>query len=150
MNESSRQDRIVVGLDQTPSSRAALQFALREGVVRGATVHVVTAWLFGASSFEVVDGAQAEEAALEVHLAQDEAIVRALDELQERPDVTRLVVRDVGGQTLIDEARNAVMLVIGRGSKNPLGRAFLGSVGEFCVRHATVPVVVVPAPSRVG
>ena len=37
---------------------------------------------------------------------------------------------------------------VGSGRKSVLVRALLGSVSEYCVRHARVPVVVVPDPSR--
>lgn len=45
---------------------------------------------------------------------------------------------------LVEEAQDALMLVVGSGRKGILARAFLGSSSAYCVRHATVPVVVVP------
>ncbi|MBA2523381.1 MAG: universal stress protein, partial [Solirubrobacterales bacterium] len=38
-------------------------------------------------------------------------------------------------------------LVVGTGRKGTLRRTLLGSVSEFCVRHARCPVVVVPDPA---
>jgi hypothetical protein len=41
------------------------------------------------------------------------------------------------------------MLVVGSSHKGMAARRLLGSVSEYCLRHARVPVVVVPDPSRV-
>lgn len=140
---------MVVGVDGSTGSLAALRFALEEGLARGATVQVVTSWLLGPPMRETItDEAYAEEAASAQRL-QDAAIYAATRDLAETPVISRLVVHDVGGATLIDAARDAAMLVVGSGRKSVLARAFLGSVSEFCVRHASVPVVVVPDPSRV-
>ena len=41
---------IVVGVDGSPGSLAALRWAIREGYVRGRRVHAVTAWEFPVES----------------------------------------------------------------------------------------------------
>jgi len=41
---------IVVGVDESPGSLAALRWAIREGYVRGRRVHAVTAWEFPVES----------------------------------------------------------------------------------------------------
>ena len=62
-------DRIVVGVDDSAGGRAALEYALREGVIRGAKVDVVGAyvlpdfwsgeavpgWAAGPSGYEIRD-----------------------------------------------------------------------------------------------
>lgn len=42
-------------------------------------------------------------------------------------------------------AADAAMLVVGSHGHGALGRALLGSVSTECARHATCPVVVIPA-----
>ncbi|MGH4011263.1 MAG: universal stress protein [Pseudonocardiaceae bacterium] len=42
-------------------------------------------------------------------------------------------------------ARDAAMLVVGRHRGGLIRQAVLGSVSAVCVRHATCPVVVIPA-----
>lgn len=139
---------VVVGVDGSAGALAALRFALQEGLSRGVTVQVVTSWLLGPPMRDtLMDQAYAEESAAARRI-QDQAIAAVSQDLTELPPITQLVVHDLGGATLIDAAREASMLVVGSGRKTFLARAFLGSVSEFCVRHASVPVVVVPDPSR--
>jgi len=38
------------------------------------------------------------------------------------------------------------MVVVGSGRQSSASRKVLGSVGEYCLRHASAPVVVVPEP----
>jgi nucleotide-binding universal stress UspA family protein len=45
---------------------------------------------------------------------------------------------------LVAESKGALMLVVGRHDRGAVGRALLGSVGNYVVAHATCPVVVVP------
>src|ERR1035441_7636168 len=44
MSEQSRNRRIVVGVDGSPASVAALRWAVRQAELTGATVEAVTAW----------------------------------------------------------------------------------------------------------
>jgi hypothetical protein len=59
-----------------------------------------------------------------------------------------VVLQNYGGHALVEAAHDAAMLVVGSGHKSLVARALLGSVSEYCVRHAKVPVVVVPDPAR--
>ena len=58
---------------------------------------------------------------------------------------TTQVVRGHAGTVLTDESRDADLLVVGsRGHGTAVGM-LLGSVSQYCVQHATCPVVVVRA-----
>lgn len=144
---------IVVGVDGSPGSRAALRFALEEGAVRGVPVRLVTAWLLGPPMLDILPRKAHRAAADSARELQDsvlEDVVQSLPAGFELPALDRVVIQDVGGATLVDAARSGSMLVVGSGRKGALARSFLGSVSEFCVRHASVPVVVVPDPARTG
>ena len=61
------------------------------------------------------------------------------------PDVTVCprVVLGRAGQVLADAAEGADLLVLGNRGHRGLAEALLGSVGQYCVRHATCPVTIV-------
>jgi nucleotide-binding universal stress UspA family protein len=140
---------VVVGVDQTPGSRAALDFALREGLAHGCTVDVVTAWQWN-SPYEVLGHDATPEIAKAVAIGvQDAALQEALSRLDGRPVISQTVVHEYAAKVLVERADNASMLVVGSGRKNALSRALMGSVSEYCVRHSPAPVVVVPDPERV-
>jgi nucleotide-binding universal stress UspA family protein len=140
---------IVVGLDDSVGARAALRFALEEGLARGTTVLVVTTWILDGTVRDRVSDQLIRDEAHVVRLRQDQILAEVAAGLPVVPHVSQLVLHDVGGGPLVEAAQDALLLVVGSGRRGVLSRAFLGSVSEYCVRHSKVPVVVVPDPSRV-
>ena len=150
MNE---QTRVVVGVDGSAGSQAALRFALEEAAVRETGVRVVSALLppqywpeaYGISAPPTVDERKAE-------LRQ--AARRMVDEVVAgRPDlaVVPVELHEVQGQpagVLIEQSRGADLLVVGHRGRGGFASALLGSVGLQCVLHAQCPVTVV-RPARV-
>src|SRR6185436_19734341 len=93
---------LVVGVNGTDSSRAALAFAMKEAAERGSPLEVVTAW-----SGRVEGGRQAPESSREnAQLVQDRAVRRTLLETTVRPVLSRQVVEGAAGRVLIRIARN--------------------------------------------
>jgi len=151
VSPATRYRSIVVGVDGTPESGAALEFAFVEALDRNVPVLVLTTWM---PEFPLpVHGADHDDHDASARRLQDVAIRSVVAELGESPAYSQLVTQDVSGPALIAAARTAALLVVGTGRKGPLSRAFLGSVSEFCIRHSSVPVVVVPsrtAPAALG
>ncbi len=140
---------VVIGLDDSPGGRAALRFALEEGVARGVAVEVVTTWLLDTVIRDRITDQMIEDEGRIVAMMQDQILAEVARDLPAMPQVSRLVLHDAGGAPLVETAKNACMLVVGSGRKGPLARTFLGSVSEYCVRHSRVPVVVVADPALV-
>jgi nucleotide-binding universal stress UspA family protein len=139
---------IVVGLDDSRSARAALHwaagYARRTGLALRA-VHALS-WPFGVTS-PALDGTEAVR-----HLSFDEveAIYRAsitavFDEIHPRPDWLIQFARGDAGPVLVRQSQHASLLVIGTPEHVGLGRLIAGSVGHYCLSHATCPLVAVPA-----
>jgi len=143
-----RPGSIVVGLDDTAGARAALRFALEAGVARGVPVEVVTTFVVDMTVRDRVTPELIAEEARDVRREQDRIVTEVASEVSARPVISQVVLHDVGGAPLLEAARDAAMLVVGSGRRRPLDEMPLASVSEYCVRHARVPVVVVPDPSR--
>lgn len=139
---------IVVGLDNSAGARAALHFALDAGAARGIPVHVVTTFVVDMTVRDRITTDLIAEEARDVRREQDRIVAEALAGMPVQPAVSQAVLHDVGGEPLLQAAQDAVMLVVGSGRTRPLDEMPLASVSEYCVRHARVPVVVVPDPSR--
>jgi nucleotide-binding universal stress UspA family protein len=140
---------IVVGVDGSPGSESALDFALAEGVNRGLAVEVVTAWMLD-PAFRPLGHQTDVEGGRAVHQKrQDRLVAQALGRLEVRPKVSQLVVHDYAGRVLVARAEGGAMVVVGAGTQSSHSRKTLGSVAEYCIRHSSVPVVVVPEPDRV-
>ena len=136
-------DLIVVGVDQSRAAVGALDFALDEAMANGCADEVVTAWLWS-SPYDGMDHvtsiAEGQRAAMAV---QDRALRLALKGRTEQPFISQVVVHENAGRALVERAEGARMLVVGSARKGAVKRAVLGSVSEYCLRHAPAPVAVV-------
>lgn len=137
--------RIVVGVDGSDSSRAALAWAVRQAALTGAKVDAVHAWRnpvgysYGYGYAMVLPVTDVQKFARE---ALDEAIAEVAD-LAPGVEIRPLVVEDNPAQALLDNAKDADLLVVGRRGHGGFAEALLGSVGQHCVHHANCPVVVI-------
>lgn len=140
---------VVVGVDGSAKSVEALRFALDEGIRRGAAVEVVTAWLWDPAQREGKreEGrtvTSREEAGREAQRMQDRVVSEVLSELDQAPPVSQTVAHGYGADILREAARRASVLVVGHTPRGFRAHTVLGSVSEACLRHAPVPVLVVP------
>jgi nucleotide-binding universal stress UspA family protein len=139
---------VVVGVDGSPGSHAALRWAIDHAHASGAR-------LLAVNVFEPVvpmDFTGAGYAAMSVtdprmlRRAGHDLIDRMVREAAQgrTVDVQPLVLEAHNpGQALVRAARKASMLVVGAHHRHGLG-FLLGSTGASCVRHAGCPVLVVP------
>ena len=145
---------VVVGVDGSEGSRAALRYALEEAAIREARVQVVTAVrapdyfpTYGMPipppTEEIVADARAG--------AQREVdqVVAERDPADTSPPIGVQAVAGSPAAVLLGVARNADLLVLGHRGHGAFSSALLGSVGLQCVLHATCPVTIVrPTPSE--
>jgi nucleotide-binding universal stress UspA family protein len=133
---------IIVGIDGTELSKKALEWAVSEGQVRHTPVHVVHAWQFDPRT-NLLPRDQMKEESTELL----EREVAAVTGVARSENVSYSSVQGDAARVLHEVSEGADMLVLGSHQRNPVGELLLGSVSRECVRHATCPVVVVPAGS---
>jgi nucleotide-binding universal stress UspA family protein len=139
--------RIVAGVDGSPSSLAALRWAVRQAELTGGRVDAVIAWQNPAASglgwgITMVDDTDYGEIAAKM-LA--DAISEAADpaaDVRVRP----VVMEGHPARVLLDAASDADLLVIGSRGRGRFAGALLGSVTQHCAHHARCPVVVIREP----
>ncbi len=143
MDASERDNRrIVVGVDGSSASKAALTWAVREAARTGALVEAVSAYYWYPMPIQDIDYKK---------LARDvltEAIRDAVGDTGSVEVIPR-VVEGNATRALLDAARSADLLVVGNHGCHGFTEALLGSVAQHCIHHATCPVVVV-RESQVG
>jgi nucleotide-binding universal stress UspA family protein len=109
-------------------------------------VHVLS-WPLGATA----PGYDGKEAMRHPSFEEVDAIYRAsitavFDELDHpRPDWLIQFARGDAGAVLVRQSQDASLLVIGTPEDVGPGRLVAGSVGHYCLSHATCPLVAVPA-----
>ncbi len=137
--------RIVVGVDSSPSSRAALRWAVRQAKFTGGTVDAVIAWQipvmlqnYGWAPIYMEEaGDFAEDARKRIDAVISEEIEPADSGL-----VRSQVVHGHPAQVLLDAAADADLLVVGGRGHGSFAEALLGSVSQHCVHHAHCPVLI--------
>ena len=133
---------VVVGIDGSPVSEAALAFAFDAAAVRGVALVAVHAW-----SPTAVD--KALEPVMDWDAVADEEEAVLAERLsgwgQKYPQVTvrRSVVRDGAARALVDASRGAQLVVVGSRGRGEAAGLFLGSVSHGVLHAAHCPVAIV-------
>ena len=134
--------RIVVGVDGSGPSKAALAWAVRQATLTGATVEAVIGWEVPANFGSPVPVAPVpgfDELAREVVTLAIADVSSPGEQVTIRPKV----VEGNAAQVLLDASAGAELLVVGSRGHGGFVGALLGSVSQHCVHHAACPVVVI-------
>ncbi len=143
--------RIVVGVDGSPSSKAALAWAVRQAELTGASVEAVMAWHYpvmaGGAPFVPVGAMYTADYGEYAAMVLNGAICETVD--PDRPVKVSSTVREGNAaHVLLDASVGAELLVVGSRGHGGFTEALLGSVSQACVHHARCPVVIVREPAR--
>ena len=141
LNEA-QEHRIVVGVDGSVSSKAALAWAIRQGQLTGAVVEAVTTWEFPTVygyPAPILDNVNLEELATKVVTDAITDVTAAMT----AGELRYMVVEGNAARVLLKESARADLLVVGSRGHGGFVEALLGSTGQHCVHHATCPVVVI-------
>jgi nucleotide-binding universal stress UspA family protein len=135
---------VVAGLDGSPESRAAAEWAAREAKLRGLPLKIVHVW-------EPVPVPMAHAPLLGAETQQhwSERVPReAAEGLRLRHPGVEVTEEQVSGQPadmLVKAAEDAELMVLGSRGLGGLGGFLVGSVGLSAIAHAERPVVLVRA-----
>jgi nucleotide-binding universal stress UspA family protein len=132
--------RIVVGVDGSPESAAALRWACREAALRGAEVHAVHVREANCHSLASYAGPASPTAEDDV-----EQIWKAAAAEHGSVQIRTEVADGLAARVLLDRCQGADMLVLGTVSDVPGASRSAGPVIRACLRRAPCPVVVISA-----
>jgi nucleotide-binding universal stress UspA family protein len=135
---------VVVGVDGSDPSVAALTWASRYGAATGATVRAVRVWHYPTAA-GLPPGKTPEPVETEVEGWVRDELSQAVSKAN--PDssaqVETKIVYGHPAEALIDESRGESLLVLGHRGHGGFAEALTGSIVIHCVNHAACPVVVV-------
>jgi nucleotide-binding universal stress UspA family protein len=146
---------IVVGVDGSEHSLAALRWAADEAKLREARLVAVHAWVFippaplaepGLAPIPAADlpaQLEAQQDAAEAEFAA--AIEEAFPE-GPTVEIERKLIDSDPGDALESASKTADLVVVGSRGRGGFAAALLGSVSRHVVDHAACPVVVVKGP----
>jgi nucleotide-binding universal stress UspA family protein len=140
--------RMIVGVDGSPSSLAALRWASENAKKLECLIEVICTWEEYIPSGELLASGMAPGLVIPEMTPEE----LALDVLRESTkevfgetrsdEVTIRVIKGEPSRVLIRESENATMLVLGSRGHGKLHDLVLGSVSSSCVAKAKCPVVV--------
>jgi len=133
--------RIVVGVDGSETAELALAWAVGEAQRSGASLTLLAAWMFpmvvGYAFTSTVDSVRQGAIDLVEHslarVAELAPDVSVKGETSEEPPQ----------QALVEASAGADLLVVGSRGLGGFKGLLLGSVSQYCARHARCPVVIV-------
>jgi nucleotide-binding universal stress UspA family protein len=135
--------KVIVGVDGSPHSAAALRWALADAAEHAGEVTAVLAWQL---PFLSIPGAFDRG---ELEQTYKEFLLKTVAEIAPAPQVPVLTLVAEGDpiEALITAAKDADLLVLGTRGRSPFAGLLLGSVSQACAAHASCPVVLVKRDS---
>ena len=130
--------RIVVGIDGSGPSLAAMEWAARQAEFTGSALETVIVWQVAmsyGSAMPVADpGAEARKVL--------DSAVGDLQKAHPQVEIRSSVVEGIPAQVLVEASNDADLLVVGSRGHGEVAGLLIGSVSEHCVTHAHCPVLV--------
>ena len=144
-----RRDDILVGIDESPASAAALRWAADLSRTTGAPLRLLHAWQMSSAAAAALAAGTAgyiEAATADARARATRWVLDTLGGDAAQIRWTLQVIEGGPGPALVEQARTARLLVVGTREHRGIRRAISGSVSHYCLSHADVPVVAVPRP----
>ncbi|GAA2352242.1 universal stress protein [Streptomyces violaceusniger] len=132
----------VVGVDGSPASVAAVDYAYEEADLRGAVLRALYVW------HRPLLGVLDEAAAVQECRRLLSETVAGRTAAHPNVEVHHEVVSGHPVQVLAKESAHALGLVVGTRGHGGFAGMLLGSVSQGVLHHAQCPVIVVPHPKR--
>lgn len=144
VEETGPQDRrpVVVGVDGSDPSQAAVRWAAAQAAERGAPLHLVYGYRVDITSF----GLAVDEFYPSLHTGAERLLADvATADLDDEADldVRQLAVDDTPTRALLCASADAQLLAVGTRGRGGFAELVLGSTAHQCVLHAACPVAVI-------
>ena len=138
---------VIVGVDGSANSIAALKWAAHYAQSTDGIVHAVYVWSYPISSIAPAPLGSPVAPAELMTSAASEALAGFITEADLPADVHVVhVVREGStSKVLLDQAKDADILVVGARGHGGFTGLLLGSVANAVINHAPCPVAVIPA-----
>ncbi|MDX8148890.1 universal stress protein [Lentzea sp. BCCO 10_0061] len=141
---------IVVGVDGSAASDAALQFAFETAALRGAPVLAVRTWLdavVDATRLTVLIAASIEAIEADERRLLAEQVAGCAKACPDVP-VRMMLSRDGSARVLVEQSASAQLVVVGTRGRGGFRGLLLGSTSQSLIHHSECPVAIIPPAHR--
>ena len=133
--------RIVVGVDGSACSIAALDWALRQAELTGAVVEALTTWEWPNTYGVALVVPEGYDPEADARTVLEDSLTEAR-ESHPGTVIRPIVVHSHPAPALVEASRGADLVVVGSRGHGEFTGMLLGSVSEHCVSNAHCPVLV--------
>lgn len=141
---TQQDDVVLVGVDGSPASLHALDWATAHAKVHGLRLHLVCAYSVPSFTAAALDGGYAaiDDTAIQegARAVLDEAVTRVGGQVR----TTSAVATGDAAAVLVELSRGATTVVVGTRGRGGFAERLLGTVSSALPAHAHCPTVVVP------
>ena len=138
---AASEGKIVVGVDGSEPSKAAMKWALRQARLTGGRLSAVISW-----DASPIYGWEAAPSRKDLNTNSAHVLGEVIAEVtggSEDITIEREIANGHPAKALLNSAQGAEALVLGNRGRGGFSKALLGSVTAYITHHATCPVVVV-------
>jgi len=147
MSSTTKHYGIIVGVDGSPASDAAVSWAAHDAVMRGVPLTLMhvqdpasRTWSQAKALEELAGWQKAEGRGI---LANASKIAHDIANETAQITINGELQFSAPAPTLVDKSEDAELIVVGTDGRGALARGLLGSVSSGLVRHARCPVAVI-------
>lgn len=133
---------IVVGVDGSDSSKAALEWAAQQARITDAPLVAIVTWEWPTSYGAMVPWPENIDFEADARKMLEQSVDQVLG-ADYRGEVTQRVIHGHPAPALEDASRDAALLVVGCRGHGEFAGMLLGSVSKFMATHAHCPVVII-------
>lgn len=140
-------NHIVVGIDDSPGARRALQWAAKEARLHDVRLDVLHVWAIPAQwaqGYGVEWTIDLADLGGDAQTVAEELVAGTLSDAERPVDMNVAAVEGNASSILLEASKSAKMLVVGTRGRGGFARLLLGSVSNAIVHHAVCPVVIIP------
>jgi nucleotide-binding universal stress UspA family protein len=133
---------ILVAVDGSGPSKAALAWAGDQARRTGMALHCVLTWQYPHTYGESLTGIELVDFATE---AKDRLVETVREVLGDDPDIVvrEETIEGAPAPVLLHESATADLVVVGSRGNGSIARIVLGSVSEYLAAHVSCPIVIV-------
>ncbi len=139
--------KIIVGVDGSPHAQAALQWAVEEARLRGASLTAVYAYTPYSAELYGLPGEQLQTVIDEADNQAEGILSEAVAAVREEAGAIKIDTEVARGESaaraLVDRSSDADMLVVGSRGRGGIAGMLLGSVSQQAAQHSPCPVTII-------
>jgi len=141
--------KILVGVDGSDNSIAALKWAAELASKEGAHIDILTSWQTPFPTVELIaigfnlDMSEINDRPAQIAQFRLEKAISAVYGEPHPKGIDFIIEEGYPGLVLVERSAHVDLLVLGNRGHNPMVETLLGSISAHCIAHAHCPVVIV-------